>query len=54
MSYLKINEQNWNDLYEGDLYNLGPKSDKEEARFYKEMFHKVLQLIEESNGEWEG
>ena len=49
MRYLKINEENWNDLFEGYLYNLGPKPDKEAARFYK-----VIQLVEESNADWEG
>ena len=54
MRYLKIDEQNWNDLFEGYLYNLGPKPDKEAARFYKELFHKVIQRVEESNADWEG
>lgn len=53
MKYLKINEDNWNDLFEGYLDNLGPKTPEEEASFYKQLFHKVINLVEESNEGWD-
>lgn len=52
MNYLKIDEQKWSDLFQWYLSNLVPKSDKDKAVFSQQMFHRVVDLIEESNGEW--
>lgn len=54
MRYLKIDEQNWHDLFEGYLYGIGTwKTNEEKAEFYKKLFENVIKMIEESNGEWQ-
>ena len=52
MRYLKIREDDWNELMESYFQGVGTwETEEEKTNFYQQLFDCVLYMVEESNGE---